>query len=142
MSCCDEKAVIQGIYKPLNERLIEYGKEAFSDVQLNNRTILWIFSFYEQADDCEECRSSFSDMWDWFHKYGLFNNPVRSVKSVVEPEPHNNLIYNDLGFTKLPMHLFCDENGKIFDIILGFPSTAWLDTYILPIVKNDITFNG
>jgi len=40
------------------------------------------------------------------------------------------------------MHLFCDENGKIFDIILGFPSTAWLDKYILPIVKNDITFNG
>ena len=43
----------------------------------------------------------------------------------------------ELGFTKSPLHLFCDGDGKIIDIISGIPTTEWLEKHILPLYQRD-----
>lgn len=135
--CCG-KAVIHGEYKPLNQRLLDYGKEVYDDaVSKKQRTLIWVFSFYDEKANCPVCKGALGEMFGWFHKYNLFKDPIRSVKVVVEPEPDKNLLYTDLHLNQLPVHLFCDSNGNIFDILYDTPNEKWLETYILPIVQAD-----
>ena len=74
----------------------------------------------------------------WFHKYGLFTDPVRNVKWIVENEPNKNLIYQEIGFVKSPMHIFTLGNGNVIDIVAGFPDEHWLEKYILPIIQHSL----
>ena len=136
--CCGDKAAPLGIYRPLNERLTAYGSEAFGEDEMKRRrTAMWLFTLYKEKDACSECRSRLSVMYDWFHGYGLFDNPAGCVRFVVEPDPESNLICRDMGFSKYPMHLFCNPDGSVFDAVFGFPDAGWLEKHILPIIKND-----
>lgn len=136
MACCEEKA-IGDIYTPLNKRLVEFGSEVLGPAFISKmpHTLLWIFTFFYEEDLCEECKVKFTNMNYWFHKYGLFEDPVRNVKWIVENEPNKNLIYQEMGFTKSPMHIFTNENGDVIDIVTGFPEERWLEKYILPIIQ-------
>lgn len=143
MSCCNKKAQIDYIYVPINKRLVEFGKEVSGEQLMReySNTFMWLFTFYGDDDLCDDCQFKFAAMNQWFIKYGLFTDPIRNVKWILEDEPEKNLIYQEMGFTKTPMHLFCDSNGKIIDIIMGFPTPEWLEKYILPLVKDDMEFN-
>ena len=140
MSGCCEGNPIDGIYIPLHKRLIEYGKESYSDHLLKKfpNTLMWIFTFYNNNDLCIDCETKFSNMIQWFNKYGLLEDPMKNVKWVVDDDIDNNLILKDLNIKKTPFHMFCTSDGKIIDIIFGFPSQKWLEKYILPIIRNDI----
>lgn len=137
MGCCDKKAPIDGIYVPLSKRLIEFGVETYGEqlMEKYRYTHVWVFSFYEDADMCEDCQMKFSAMNKWFMDYGLFDDPIRNVKWIVEDQPQKNLIYKEIGFTKTPMHIFTNSEGKIFDIVAGFPTAEWLEKYILPLIR-------
>lgn len=135
--CCPETPEIDGIYKPLSRRLVDFGNEVYADCNGSQRVIMWVFSFYDGMANCKVCKHSLDEMYGWFHKYGLLNDPVRGVRMVVEDEPHTNMIYNDFGFTKLPMHIFTDGDGKIIDMLFDFPEADWLDKYILPYLQED-----
>jgi hypothetical protein len=138
MSCCSDAAVINGGYTPLSQRLLEYGMDAYSDLAPNRqRVIMWVFIFYDQNDQCPTCKQAFDGMFSWFNKYHLLDDPVRCVRTVVEPEPEKNLIFVDRGSRKLPMVLFCNEKGMIFDELFEFPGAKWLEEYILPYIQND-----
>lgn len=135
--CCPETPEIDGIYKTLSRRLVDFGNEVYADCIADQRVIMWVFSFYDGMANCKVCKHSLDEMYGWFHKYGLLNDPVRGVRMVVEDEPHTNMIYNDFGFTKLPMHIFTDGDGKIIDMLFDFPEAEWLDKYILPYLQED-----
>ena len=137
MSCCKGGPPIDGIYIPLNKRFIMYGEEAYGEHLLEKfpRTYIWLFTFYEDSKLCQECSTKLSDMGAWFNKYGLFDNVIRNVKWVVDDDIQNNMILRDLNVKKTPIHFFCDDEGKIIDIIYGFPTTNWLEKYILPLVS-------
>ena len=135
--CCPETSEIDGIYKTLSRRLVDFGNEVYADCIADQRVIMWVFSFYDGMANCKVCKHSLDEMYGWFHKYGLLNDPVRGVRMVVEDEPHTNMIYNDFGFTKLPMHIFTDGDGKIIDMLFDFPEAEWLDKYILPYLQED-----
>ena len=137
MSCCSNAAIIHGGYEPLSKRLLEYGKEAYSDLVSRQRVIMWVFVFYDENDQCPSCKQAFSDMFAWFNKYNLFDDPVRCVRSVIEPDPEKNWIYTDLGMHKLPAVVFCNDKGLIYDIVFEFPGQRWLEEYILPYIQND-----
>lgn len=134
--CCPETE-IDGIYKPLCRRLVDFGKEVYADCSSEQRVIMWVFSFYDGMANCKVCKHSLDEMYGWFNKYGLLNDPVRGVRMVVEDEPHTNMICNDFGFTKLPMHIFTDGDGRIIDMLFDFPEGEWLDRYILPYLQED-----
>lgn len=136
MGCC-KKAAMSSIYLPLNKRLLEFGEETYKGAVLEKfpRTKIWIFTFYRDADMCEDCPSKFAAMNQWFEKYNFFNDPLYNIKWVVEDDPDNNLIYIEMGFTKSPMHIFADENGRIIDIVSGFPPPKWLEKYILDVIR-------
>jgi len=136
-ACCPETPDIGGIYKTFSRRLVDFGNEVYSDCHASQRVIMWVFSFYDGMAHCKVCKHSLEEMYGWFHKYGLLNDPVHGVRMVVEDEPHTNMIYNELGFTKLPMHIFTDGDGKIIDILFDFPDSEWLDKYILPYIQGD-----
>lgn len=140
MSCCNQNAQLDNIYLSLHKRLLEFGNEIYGEQLMASHpsTFMWIFTFYSDAELCEECQFSFSAMNKWFHDYGLFNNPIRNVKWIIEDEPEKNFIYKELGFSKTPMHLFCDKDGKIIDIIMGFPTPEWLEKHILPLIQADM----
>lgn len=142
MTCCDKKAPIDHVYVPLNKRLVDFGKEVSGEDLMKeySYTFMWIFTFYTEDDLCDDCQYKFSIMYQWFQKYGLFTDVTRNVKWIHEHEPDKNLIYREMGFTKTPMHLFCDSEGKIIDMIMGFPTPEWLDKYILPLVKEEMKF--
>jgi hypothetical protein len=139
MSCCEQKAQLDTIYLPLNRRLVEFGKEVSGDPLMNiyPNTFLWVFTFYNEEDICEECQDKLGGINKWFSDYGMYTNPTRNLKWIIEEEPDKNLIYKELGFTKSPMHLFCDGDGKIIDIINGIPTTEWLEKHILSLYQRD-----
>ena len=85
MSCCSDTVVIHGGYEPLSQRLLNYGKDAYSDVVSRQRVVMWVFVFYDENDQCPTCKQAFSDMFAWFNKYHLFDDPVRCVRTVIEP---------------------------------------------------------
>lgn len=138
--CCNGNKVNIGLYKPLSDRLIDFGNEVYADFKGSN-TILWMFIFYDGNSDCPVCKSSLADIHDWFYKKGLFDNSNAMVKIVVEPEPEKCKIYTDLGLTLKPMHIFCDSRGRIFDIFTGLPTTEWLDKHILPFIQSNMGFS-
>lgn len=135
--CCSDGVFISGEYQPLSHRLLSYGEEAYKDVKKHQRVVMWVFLFYDESDLCPKCKESFRDMFDWFNKYGLFNDPIRCVRTVVEPEPMKNLIYTDLGMKKLPAVVFADEKCRILDILFEFPGPRWLEEYVLPYIQDD-----
>ena len=135
--CITETPEIDGIYKPLSRRLVDFGNEVYADCSADQRVIMWVFSCYVGMPKCKACKLSLDEVYGWFHKYGLLNDPVRGVRMVVEDEPHTNISYNDFGVTKLPMHIFTDGDGKIIDMLFDFPEADWLDKYILPYLQED-----
>ncbi len=132
-----EAPEINGIYKTLSRRLVDFGNEVYADCTIEQNVIMWVFSFYDGMKNCKICKHSLDEMYKWFHKYGLLNDPVRGVRMVVEDEPHTNLLYEEFGFSKLPMHIFTDGEGKIIDILFDYPDSAWLDKFILPYIQKD-----
>lgn len=136
-TCCPETPEIDGVYKTLSRRLVDFGNEVYADCASTQRVIMWVFSFYDGMSNCKVCKHSLEDMHAWFYKYGLLTDPVRGVRMVVEDEPHTNKMYNELGFSKLPMHIFTDGKGKIIDILYDFPDGEWLDKFILPYLQED-----
>jgi len=138
--CCDGMNVKIGLYKPLSQRLLDFGNETYSDFTSVN-TLMWMFIFYDGNTDCPKCKSSLSDIHDWFYNKGLLDNKNGMVKIVVEPEPEKCKIYTDFGFTLKPMHIFCDSKGNIFDIFTGLPDVNWLDKHILPYINMNVGFN-
>jgi hypothetical protein len=135
--CCSDGVFISGEYQPLSQRLLSYGMEAYKDVKKRQRVVMWVFMFYDESAMCPACKQSYSEMFAWFHKYNLFDDPVRCVRTVIEPEPKKNLIYTDLGMNKLPTVVFADEKCRILDILFEFPGTKWLEQYVLPFIQDD-----
>jgi len=138
MGCCGGGPPIDGIYVPLNKRLINYGREQYGEQLLEKfkKTHIWLFTFYDDKNirGCQECGSKLSEMGSWFAKYGLFDNLIKNVKWVIDDNVSNNMILKDMNVTKTPVHFFCDEQGKIIDIVYGFPTPDWLEKHILPLV--------
>lgn len=139
MSCC-KNIPIDGEYVPINKRLLEYGKEVYGEATLKEfpHTHLWIFTFYNEEDMCIECQEKFSNMLNWLTKYNLLNDPIKNTKWIIDDDIKNNLVFIDLELKKSPVHLFCDTNGKIIDIVYGFPSVSWLEKYILPLIRREM----
>ena len=137
MGCCGNMP-LDDIYIPMNKRLLEYGKESYGELLGKKfpQTKIWIFTFYRDSEMCVECESKFSDMINWFNKYGFLEDPVNNVKWIIDDDIENNMILKDLAVKKTPLHLFCDSGGKIIDLIYGFPEITWLEKYILPIVRD------
>lgn len=138
MGCCDKAKSTNDIYVPLNQRLIQFAIDN-TEYQLRKKfptTKLYIFSFADFTKSCGTCHEKFSEMVNWFHKYGVLENPINNVKWIFEDDMSKNLIADDIGLGKSPTHLFCDSNGNIIDIVPGFPSEEWLEKYILPLVTN------
>lgn len=140
MACCGQKSQLDNIYLPLNKRLVEFGKEVSGESLMNAypSTFIWVFTFYREQDMCEECHDNLGAVNKWFVKYGMYTDPIRNLKWIIEDEPDRNLIYKELGLTKSPTHIFCDGDGKIVDIISGIPSTEWLEKHILPLFQQDM----
>ena len=137
MGCCDKAKNVDQIYIPMNRRLLEFAKQT-TDEELLKRfptTKLYIFSFTDKTKMCAECAEKFGDMISWFQKYSLLDDPVRNVKWIFEDEMDKNLIVDDMGITKSPTHLLCNDSGYILDIVTGFPSPDWLEQHLLPLVK-------
>lgn len=134
--CCGD-GEYQKIYVPLNKRLVEFGKESTDSEILNKYpyTKMWVFTFIDHEEMCVDCQSKFSSMVNWFNKYGILDNSVNNTKWIIEPDMRNNLIAKEISITKSPTTYFCDENGNIFNIIVGFPEDEWLEEYILPYVS-------
>lgn len=132
-----ETPEINGIYKPLSKRLVDFGNEVYSDCKSSQNVIMWVFSFYDGLANCKICKHSLEEMYDWFNKYGLLNDPVRGVRIVIEDEPSTNMIYSDLRFNTVPVHIFADGEGKVIDILYDFPDTEWLNKFILPYIQKD-----
>ena len=134
-TCCGGD--VKREYMPTNRRLIEYGKEASGAeiMEKFNYTKMWVFTFIDSKQMCIECKEKYLTMLEWFEKYELLDNPVNNVKWVVDPDMNNNLIAKDLHLIKSPTTLFCDSNGNIFNMHIGFPDTEMLEEYILPYVR-------
>ena len=144
MPCCKKNATLDTIYTPISKRLIEFGNEVYGEEGMSKykETFLWIFSFYDNAEMCEECKFKFSAMSKWFSDYGMFKNVTRNVKWILEDEPTKNLIFTEMGLSKTPIHIFTDSTGKILDMVVGFPTIEWLESYILPLIQEDMNYYG
>lgn len=142
MACCKKKAQLDNIYTPISKRLVEFGKEVYGEEGMSQYkdTFLWVFSFYETSEMCEECKFKFTAMSKWFTDYGLFKNVNRNVKWVLEDEPTKNLIFVEMGLSKTPIHIFADSNGRIIDMVVGFPTIEWLESYILPLIQDGMNY--
>lgn len=131
----------EGEYLPLNKRLVEYGKEVYGKELLAkfNITHMWIFTFYceEAMNKCDDCIEKLSEMGRWISKYGFLEDPIKNIKWIIEDEPDKNLIIKDLHITKTPVHIITNGEGKIIDILYGFPDPQWLEKYILPFIRKD-----
>lgn len=136
--CCG-KAIIRAGTDMLCTRLLENGKEAYAGLKNEQRVILYVFAFFDGKNMCPKCKSDFSGMIEWFTKYNMFDDPARAVRIVLEDDPSHNLMYPDLGITKLPLFLYCDGTGRIMDIRFDFPSTRWLEEHILPYYQSDVS---
>lgn len=136
-SCCGENVIIRSGDELLCDRLLNYGEEEYAELSLKQRVIMWVYVFYDEKSQCPACKAAYADMFTWFNKYNLFNNPMGCARAVIEPTPEQNLIYTDLGMNKLPAILFCDEKGRIVHIKFDFPDDKWLTTHILPFFQED-----
>ena len=136
MGCCG--GAFDDIYLPLNQRLVRFGMETYKeyDPSYNEIPKTWLFTFYEENELCEECKHMLSSMNEWFEKYSFFSDPTTKVNWVLEDNPKMNAIYKELGFTKTPMHIFCDSFGNIFNIFVGIPDSEWLEKYILKAIRD------
>lgn len=136
-ACCPETPDIGGIYKTLSQRLLDFGHKVYADCVSQNRVIMWVFSFYDGLSKCKVCKHSMQAMYDWFRSHGLFDNPAREVRIVIEDEPTTDPIYTEMHLNSLPVHIFTDGNGRVIDMLFDFPDAAWLDKYILPYIQED-----
>jgi hypothetical protein len=135
--CCSDGVFISGEYQPLCQRLLAYGHEAYKDVTKRQRVVMWVFVFYDESQMCPKCKESYRDMLNWFNKYGLFEDPIRGVRIVIEPEPQKNLLFNDYHKTQLPCVIFADEKCRVLDEVFEFPGERWLNETILPFIQDD-----
>ena len=133
---------VEGEYSTLDKRLVDYGKEVYGTDLMDSYplTHIWLFTFYctDEMEKCTDCMQKIASMGEWINKYGLLDDSVKNVKWVIDDEPGNNLILRDLHIEKTPVHIFTSGDGKIIDILYGFPDTSWLEKYILPLVRKDI----
>lgn len=131
----------EGEYIPLYKRLVEYGKEVYGKKLLEKYTTtrMWIFTFYceKTMNKCNDCIEKLSEMGKWINKYGFLENSMNNIKWVIEDEPDKNLIIKDLRIEKTPVHIITSGDGKIIDILYGFPDTSWLEKYILAYIKSN-----
>ena len=137
--CCGEPVEIDDIYKPLCNRLLDYGRDAYRDTTSKQRVVMWVYSFYNAKDECPVCRNGIQRLYEWFGKYGLTENPARGVRIVIDDEASTSAILDDLHIDFAPVNIFADEEGKIIDILYEFPDEQWLDRYILPFIQKDST---
>jgi len=135
--CCGDPVRIDGIYKPLSLRLLEYGKAAYKDTTSSQRVVMWVFSFYEAKDECPVCKHGIETMYNWFDKYGLLENPARGVRIVIDDEAKKSAILDDMHVDFAPVNIFTDSEGKVIDMLFEFPNEPWLDKYILPFIQKD-----
>lgn len=136
-SCCGQDVIIRSGDELLCDRLLSAGEEEYAELSAKQRVVMWVFVFYEENAGCPTCREAYAGMTDWFYKYGLFSNPMGCARFVVEPTPEQNLVYTDLGISKIPAILFCDNRGRIIHMKFDFPDDKWLTTHILPIFQED-----
>ena len=142
MSCCPKKAIVDGEYVPLNARLVEYGKSSYGEVLMKRfpNTKVWIFSFFDGKKICPDCRDRFGIMAKWLNEYGFQEDPINNVKWIFENfegadgKHVENMIWNEFGLTKMPLHIFCDSDGNIFNMYVGFPDEKWLVEYLRPYI--------
>jgi hypothetical protein len=140
MTCCKDKFG-NALYLPINTRLLEMGKKSTAPELLEKYpdTAIWLFSFFNKKDvECPDCFLKFQNMVAWFDKFGLLKNPVNNIKWIFEDDMDNNLICRDMGLTKSPVHIICNKDGNILDVLLGFPDENWLKKFILPMVNDKI----
>lgn len=137
MGCCDKKKSINQLYLPLNRRLVDFAIKSTDEAILKRfpTTKLFILTFVDSTKTCIECAEKFTEMINWFSKYNLLEDPINNVKWIFEDEMEKNLIIDDIGLVISPSNLICDGNGNIIDIVTGFPSTEWLEQYLLPMVR-------
>ena len=141
MTCCEEKPFGSEIYLPLNEKLLEYGKNMTSPDVLNTfpDTFMWLFSFFKKDDlECVECADNLSKMVQWVDKYNLLKSPTRNFKWIFDVEMEKNNISIDIGITKTPTHILADKNGRILDMFLGIPNEEFLNKHLLPYFSKDL----
>jgi hypothetical protein len=136
MGCCKDSVPIDGIYVPLNKRFVEYGTTNYGkNMEQFPDTHMWIFTFYDDDEMCQECGPRLVEMGKWFKQYGILESLHRNVKWIIDDNISNNLILRDLNIVKTPVHFFCASDGKIIDIVYGFPTYEWLEKYILPMIR-------
>jgi hypothetical protein len=134
-----ETPEIDGIYLPLSKRLVEFGNQVYADCTSSQRVIMWVFSFYDADSECPVCKHGLERLRDWFAKYGLVDNPVRSVGLVADDDAKSSSVLDDLHIDFAPVNIFTDGDGKVIDILFEFPDEAWLDKNILPFIQKDST---
>ena len=137
--CCPETPEIDGIYKPLSRRLVDFGNEVYADCSADQRVIMWVFSFYNAKDECPVCKHGIESMYNWFGKHGLLENPARGVRIVIDDEASTSAILDDIHVDFAPVCMFTDGEGKVIDMIFEFPDDAWLEKYILPFIQKDMS---
>lgn len=135
--CCGEAVTVDGIYRPLSLRLLEYGRDAYKNTTSSQRVVMWVFSFYEAKNECPVCKHGIERMYEWFGKYGLLENPARGVRIVLDDEASTSAILDDMHVDYSPVNIFTDGEGKVIDMLFEFPDEAWLDKYILPFIQKD-----
>jgi len=135
--CCGKPVDIDGIYKPLSLRLLEYGLDAYKNTTSSQRVIMWVYSFYNAKDECPVCKHGIETMYNWFGKHGLLENPTRGVRIVVDDEASTSSILDDIHVDFAPVNIFTDGEGKVIDMIFEFPDEYWLEKYILPFIQKD-----
>lgn len=133
---------VEGEYLTLDKRLLEYGKEVYGKPLLEKYPIthIWMFTFYcaEEMKACDDCAEKLAAMGEWINKYGFLEDPLKNVKWVIDDEPGNNLILKDLHIENTPVHIVTEGNGKIIDVLYGFPDQRWLEKYILGLIRKDV----
>ena len=137
--CCGEPVDIAGTYKPLSIYLRDIGLKTYGDEAKSRRFVMWVFSFYNADSECPVCKHGLERLRDWFAKYGLVDNPVRSVGLVADDDAKSSSVLDDLHIDFAPVNIFTDGDGKVIDILFEFPDEAWLDKNILPFIQKDST---
>lgn len=138
MGCCDKQKSIEDVYIPINRRLMDFALQSTDQGILNKypSTKLYVFTFSDDKRLCTECAEKFGDMLGWFTRYGILEDPVNNVKWIFEDEMDKNHISNDIGLSKSPTHLICDNMCNILDIVPGFPTPEWLEKHFLPMLRS------
>lgn len=135
--CCGEPVEIDGKYQPLCIRLKDVGMATYGDEARSRRFVMWVFSFYDAKSECPVCKHGLERLRDWFARYGLVDNPVRSVGLVADDDAPTSAILDDMHIDFAPVNIFADGDGKVIDILFEFPDDDWLDRNILPFIQKD-----